>query len=142
MPLTHDILLFKRAKLPQTVDTEKAITTPPIIMITPPPIDAKKWDKSCLEIFNDTSPRTNTLAKAYGDRVKAVAKEMDCLIVDAFLLLGGDRKDGESHYGLHLEDGLHLNEQGSKLLYDVSIHYHCLCIYILFAHPPAFLFRV
>ena len=118
-----------RAKLPaKAVADGSAARTPPIIMVTPPPIDAKKWDKYCLETFNDTSPRTNAVTKAYRERVKLIAKEMQCNIVDAFSLLGGDHEDGESHYGLHLEDGLHLNELGNRLLYDVSIH----CFHIIF----------
>lgn len=99
---------------------------PPILLITPPPIDAKKWDKYCLEAFNDISPRTNSVARAYGERVKSVARAMDCLVVDAFSLLGGYHQDGETHYGLHLEDGLHLNELGNRLLYDVSSNRKCL----------------
>ena len=45
---------------------------------------------------------------------------MKCHVVDAFALLGGDNEEKEAHYGLHLEDGLHLNELGNMLLYDVS----------------------
>lgn len=65
------------------------------------------------------------MAKAYGDRVKTVAKDMECLIVDAFSLLGGDHIECESHYGHYLEDGLHLNELGNKRLYGVSSSWRC-----------------
>lgn len=74
-----------------------------------------------MEFFNDTSPRTNSAAKAYGDRVKSVAKDTNCFVVDAFSFLGGDHAEGDTHYGKHLEDGLHLNELGNRLLYDVSV---------------------
>lgn len=111
--------VYFSAKLSKEV-IEQKVRTPPILLITPPPIDAKKWDKYCLETFNDTSPRTNPTAKAYGERVKCVANDMDCITVDAFALLGGNHEQGEAYYGQHLEDGLHLNELGNKRLYEVS----------------------
>ena len=116
-------LFYSSAKLPKEIKDEK-VKPPPILLFTPPPIDAKKWDKCCMEFFNDTSPRTNDAAKAYGDRVKSVARDTECLVVDAFSLLGGDHAEGDTHYGKHLEDGLHLNEFGNRLLYDVSVDQH------------------
>ena len=101
-------------------ERSRASKVTPILLITPPPIDAEKWDKYCLENFNVIAPRSNSVVKAYGEKVKNVAQEMGCHVVDAFTLLGGDDEKKEAHYGQYLEDGLHLNELGNELLYDVS----------------------
>ena len=74
-----------------------------------------------METFGSVSPRTNLAAKAYGERVKSVANDLNCYIVDAFSLLGGDHDGGEAHYGQYLEDGLHLNESGNNVLYKVRL---------------------
>mmetsp|Transcript_8076 Transcript_8076/g.16466 ORF Transcript_8076/g.16466 Transcript_8076/m.16466 type:complete len:267 (-) Transcript_8076:92-892(-) len=97
---------------------DKSKPTAPIILITPPPIDKIAWDKYCLENFGDLSPRTNEAAKSYGDRVKLVASELDCHVVDAFSLLGGDDEGEAESYGKHLEDGLHLSASGNKSLFE------------------------
>ncbi|KAL7483450.1 hypothetical protein ACHAW6_009101 [Cyclotella cf. meneghiniana] len=101
------------------------LRVPPILLITPPPIDEKKWDTYCIQNFNQLSPRTNHASKAYGDRVKCLAKDLECLVVDAFALLGGDHPEQEAYYGQNLEDGLHLNDLGNKLLYDGLIDVIC-----------------
>eukprot|EP00985_Skeletonema_marinoi_P016755 scaffold9046_cov123-Skeletonema_marinoi.AAC.2 len=82
----------------------------PIILITPPPLDEHAWHKYCRAEFDDLSPRSNEQSKLYGERVKLVAKEMGCSIVDSFSLLGAYEKS--------LEDGLHLSAKGNQLLYD------------------------
>jgi len=89
---------------------------PQIILITPSPVHKPHWDKYCMENFDDVSPRTNEVAKLYGDRVKSVARELGCSVVDSFSLLGGN--DTEETYGKHLEDGLHLNGSGNKVLFE------------------------
>jgi len=89
---------------------------PPIILITPPPIDRSAWDKFCFEGFGLLSPRTNEVTKQYGIRVKSIAEELGCSVVDAFSLLGGN--NAEEIYGASLEDGLHLNGPGNKLLFE------------------------
>ena len=88
----------------------------PIILITPPPLDEHAWDKYCREEFDDLSPRSNEQSKLYGERVKLVAKEMGCSLVDSFSLLGGN--GDVSAYEKSLEDGLHLSAKGNQLLYD------------------------
>ncbi|KAL3802108.1 hypothetical protein HJC23_010864, partial [Cyclotella cryptica] len=111
------IVKMIRATLP-VENNDKSQYIPPILLITPPPIDEKKWDNYCIQNFNELSPRTNHASKAYGDKVKSVAKDLECHVVDAFSVLGGDHPEQEAYYGKHLEDGLHLNELGNKLLYD------------------------
>lgn len=88
----------------------------PIILITPPPLDEHAWDKYCRDEFDNLSPRSNEQSKLYGERVKLVANDMGCSIVDSFSLLGGN--DGVSAYEECLEDGLHLSAKGNELLYD------------------------
>ncbi|KAL7548962.1 hypothetical protein ACHAWF_012233, partial [Thalassiosira exigua] len=89
---------------------------PPIIMITPRPVDAPSWDRYCMDAFGELAPRTNDVARLYGERVKSVARASSCSVVDAFSLLGGN--GSEEEYGRNLEDGLHLNESGNKLLHE------------------------
>lgn len=90
--------------------------TLPIILITPPPVDRTAWDKYCTEKFGDLSPRTNEVARQYGERVKYVASEFDCPVVDSYSLFSGH--DSEEVYGKHLEDGLHLNGSGNRILFE------------------------
>jgi len=63
------------------------------------------------------SPRSNENAKLYGARVLQLAKELDCAVVDTFNILGGNHEEGEKFYGKYLTDGLHLNEEGNRLVY-------------------------
>ena len=88
----------------------------PIILITPPPLDEKTWDNYCRKEFDDLSPRSNAQSKAYGERVKIVANDLGCYLVDSFSLLGGN--SDVSVYSKTLEDGLHLSAKGEVLLYD------------------------
>lgn len=86
-------------------------------MITPPPVAAKAWDHYCTVIApRPLSPRSNENAKKYGERVINIAKEMDCAVVNAYDLLGGD--EGEEKFGKYMTDGLHLNEEGNTILYQ------------------------
>ncbi len=107
--------IMNRIKI-EPKDKSKPIA--PIILITPPPIDKNAWDKYCLDNFGDLSLRTNEAAKSYGDRVKLVASELGCHVVDSFSLLGGNDVGGEKSYGIHLEDGLHLSASGNRLLFE------------------------
>ena len=101
----------------QTIEKKfKEYNKPPIILITPPPVDKTSWDKYCRQNFDELSPRTNEVSKLYGDRVKSVAKELGCSVCDSFSILGGNGK--EETYGAYLEDGLHLNGAGNKLLFE------------------------
>ncbi|KAL7436488.1 hypothetical protein ACHAXM_005218 [Skeletonema potamos] len=99
-----------------TADIRNKLKQTPIILITPPPLNEQAWDKYCRDEFDDLSPRSNEQSKLYGERVKLVAKEMGCLLVDLFSLLGGD--GDVSAYEKSLEDGLHLSAKGNQLLFD------------------------
>mmetsp|Transcript_117 Transcript_117/g.221 ORF Transcript_117/g.221 Transcript_117/m.221 type:complete len:260 (-) Transcript_117:84-863(-) len=93
-----------------------ATDKPPIILMTPPPVYQPKWDKFCMEKFDELSPRTNEVSKLYGDRVKSIAKDLGCSVVDSFSVLEGNEK--EETYEKYLEDGLHLNGLGNKALFE------------------------
>ena len=97
------------------------VPKPPIILLTPPPVDKTAWEITCLEKFEEPVKsalldRTNENSKLYGDRVKSVAKELGCSVVDSHTLLFGYA--AEETYGKNLDDGLHLNGSGNKLLFD------------------------
>jgi hypothetical protein len=46
--------------------------------------------------------------------VKRVGKKMNCPVLDAFDLPGGD--ESVEHYGQHLPEGLHLSDSGNGLV--------------------------
>jgi lysophospholipase L1-like esterase len=83
----------------------------PIILFTPPPVDEDLW-ASFREI--EKSDRTNQVARQYGDKVKQVAAEFGCHVVDTWEVLSGSTNDR----GKYLSDGLHLNDSGNRLVYQ------------------------
>jgi lysophospholipase L1-like esterase len=88
-------------------------TTPtvPILLMTPPPFDAKTW-MAFREV--DTPGRDNAVSQAYGDKVKEVAANLAlCSVVDTWALLEGS-SENRSQY---LSDGLHLNEVGNRAVH-------------------------
>lgn len=89
----------------------------PIIMFTPPPVSPKAWDHFCTVTSpRPLSPRSNAQCKLYGTKLKEIGREMDCSIVDTYQLLGGDK--GEEYYKRYLVDGIHLNGEGNRIVYD------------------------
>ena len=83
----------------------------PIFLLTPPPFDAAAW-MSFRRL--DSPGRDNQVARAYGNKVKEVAANLDqCAVVDTWNLLEGS-SDNKSQY---LSDGLHLNEAGNRLVH-------------------------
>lgn len=89
----------------------------PVVLLTPPPVSSTAWDHYCTVVApRPLSPRSNENAKQYGTRVLEIAKEMDCAVVDTFQLLGGDK--GEKHYEKYMTDGLHLNAEGNRIVYE------------------------
>lgn len=86
----------------------------PVILITPPPVHDKEWEKWCTEMGRDKSQRTNEVSRTYGETLKAVGAEMGCPVLDTYDLLGGDKSGFEKH----LTDGLHLTGSGNELVYN------------------------
>jgi len=87
-----------------------------IILLTPPPFDAQAW----MNFRQISEPgRSNQVAKLYGDEVKKVAnkfKNVNCIVVDTWNLLDGDKDNAKNNK--HLSDGLHLNDSGNRLVYE------------------------
>lgn len=95
----------------------------PIILFTPPPVSSKAWDHYCTVTSpRPLSPRSNDKSREYGMKVKEIGKEMNCAVVDTFSLLGGyiddDHNISEEHYNQYLTDGLHLNGEGNRIVFD------------------------
>jgi isoamyl acetate esterase len=99
----------------------------PIILLTPPPFDADAWMK---HKGIDSPGRSNDVAREYGERVKLVAQQMNeeknsdaikCAVIDTWNLLHGSGSssydDKERCYSQYLNDGLHLNEAGNRIVY-------------------------
>mmetsp|Transcript_20705 Transcript_20705/g.45071 ORF Transcript_20705/g.45071 Transcript_20705/m.45071 type:complete len:263 (-) Transcript_20705:179-967(-) len=88
--------------------------TVPIILITPPPVDAEQWKKDLGKF--DHCDRSNSAAREYGEALKNVASSLDhCPVLDTWELLGGDDFDT---YQSYFCDGLHLNNTGNQLVYE------------------------
>lgn len=86
---------------------------PPIILMTPPPVDEPRW----ASYWGDEKPdRLNQVSLDYGAVCKQVASEHDCSVVDVFEILGGN--GNVSEYSQHLSDGLHLSSSGNTLMYE------------------------
>jgi len=86
----------------------------PIILMTPPPLDADAWRKfKGFEVSN----RSNENHRTYGLEMKKVAQSHNhCACLDVWELLQGHTS--ADIYGKYLTDGLHLNEQGNRMLYQ------------------------
>jgi lysophospholipase L1-like esterase len=85
----------------------------PIIIMTPPPVDAETWKRE-LGLY-DYHDRTNDNTREYVKAAKAVAKEMNCPCLDTWELLDGH----DIHkYREYLSDGLHLSESGNRKVHE------------------------
>ena len=88
--------------------------SPPIILITPPPVYQPWWEDFCKTYGRDKSDRTNDASRQYGLAMKSIGDELKCATLDTWKLLGGDVPGFEKH----LTDGLHLSEEGNKAIYE------------------------
>ena len=52
----------------------------------------------------------------YGDKVKDVAREHKCSVLDVWETLEGNTSP--DHFGKYLSDGLHLSEDGNRKLHE------------------------
>jgi lysophospholipase L1-like esterase len=92
-------------------------TKTPIILFTPTPVSSKAWDYYCtVSSPRPLSPRSNERSQEYGLKIKEIGKDMGCAVVDAFSLLGGN--ECEEQYKQYLTDGLHLNGEGNKIIFN------------------------
>jgi lysophospholipase L1-like esterase len=92
-----------------------SLALPPIIVLTPPPIDEGRW-KDALGLF-DYYDRTNANTREYGLVAIGVAEKLGCPYLDTWELLNGGSNTVQD-YGQHLCDGLHLSDSGNQLIYQ------------------------
>ena len=116
-----DKFAYNLFKIVQNVQQRFAQTqkeVPPIILLTPPPVDRPAREAFCLENYGDLAraQRTNENAKAYAEKVTEVAMKLGCSVVDVFDRLGGNQ--GVEAYRDNLVDGLHLTGKGNILVYE------------------------
>ena len=108
---------FSQTESPHEQMKKLAASQVPIILLTPPPVSSTAWDHYCTVISpRPLSPRSNENSKLYGAKVIEIGKEMGCPVVDTYTLLGGDK--GEDYYGKYTTDGLHLTEEGNRIVFD------------------------
>ena len=86
----------------------------PVVLIAPPPIEETMWGDFLKLRGQGGSDRSNEHTRSYGLALEQVAKENDCLFLDAWTLMEGDK----STRGSFVFDGLHLNEKGNRALYN------------------------
>ena len=81
--------------------------------MTPPPFDAASWRKTRnLEVDG----RANEVARSYGEQAKLVGQKLNCNVLDVWETLQGETSP--EVYGKYLSDGLHLNEEGNRKVYQ------------------------
>jgi len=87
----------------------------PIILMTPPPVYEPAWASyKGVEV----STRQNENVRQYGEAIKQLGPELNCEVIDAWVLLGGDSDDRMGH----LTDGVHLSESGNRHIYDAVMN--------------------
>mmetsp|Transcript_26388 Transcript_26388/g.50125 ORF Transcript_26388/g.50125 Transcript_26388/m.50125 type:complete len:251 (+) Transcript_26388:70-822(+) len=97
--------------------SDKAHPTCSITLITPPPIDHDRWQQHRVDNFVPTPPSTrnrcNERTRLYAEAVVQVGIETNTQTIDLYT------KWSASHqWQDYLEDGLHLNPLGNKMLFD------------------------
>lgn len=94
----------------------------PIILLTPPPVDEVAWKEHMQSNFPESveetggeSNRKNSMAREYGEAAKkAAGMDPHCVVLDVWELLEGETE----HRGKYLSDGLHLNSEGNRKVYQ------------------------
>jgi hypothetical protein len=107
----HLTLLFYSLSLCPSRETSRSDL--PIILMSPPPVDTERWDRHNRNLERDPAYRANDVAKQYGERVQQVAETHDCLYLDVFDALQGNK----GTYQDFLSDGLHLSSSGNSQVY-------------------------
>ncbi|KAI8068552.1 SGNH hydrolase-type esterase domain-containing protein [Gongronella butleri] len=89
-----------------------------IIVINPPPLDEVKTKKNCEESGEEMN-RFAHITKQYADAAKEVAKEKGVPVADIWLRITDKASSSSNGLADYLFDGLHLNDNGYKELYDL-----------------------
>ncbi|CAK8676874.1 isoamyl acetate-hydrolyzing esterase 1 homolog [Clavelina lepadiformis] len=83
-----------------------------IIIISPPPVDEKAHLQNTIAKGNgNVSDRSNDVTKTYGQASARVAKARGCRHIDLWQTMMST-----DNYSKYLSDGLHLSDEGNKLL--------------------------
>lgn len=87
-----------------------------LILITPPPVNEAQWAERCKERGEELN-RFNHLAQQYATSVVDLGRELQVPVVDLWSILMERVKQGSDLSEFFL-DGLHLNVNGYKALYE------------------------
>ncbi len=89
-----------------------------LLLITPPPVHEAKLTR-----FNADKgrplDRTNERTGQYAEVVRQIGRNMHIPVVDLYRALGGDKEEEDREK--FLEDGLHLSEEGNRVLFELII---------------------
>ncbi|KAI9243772.1 SGNH hydrolase [Helicostylum pulchrum] len=91
-----------------------------LILITPPPINEEQWRKQCENNGNKLN-RTNEAARAYAECIKEVGRETGTPVADIWSEIMDKVGRDDRDLSEFLLDGLHLNANGYKELYNLLL---------------------
>lgn len=91
-----------------------------LILITPPPINEAQWGKKCQE-NGGTLNRTNEAARSYAECISEIGRETNTPVADIWSRLMDKVHQEQRDLSDFLLDGLHLNANGYRELYDVLL---------------------
>jgi len=85
-----------------------------IVLITPPPVNTKQWDLP-------DSPRVFETTKSYAEAVKEVGEKENVPVADIWTPIFDGAGRSEEGCEKYLSDGLHLNGDGYKIVFQAII---------------------
>jgi len=92
-----------------------------IIVLTPPPIDANKYAEWCREKFgaqaSEPASRTDEWARRYAAAAVRAATSCGAEVIDVYSAMHSSGQPVAEF----LSDGLHLNQAGNQLVYDLLV---------------------
>ncbi|KAL7321540.1 isoamyl acetate-hydrolyzing esterase [Mucor circinelloides] len=91
-----------------------------LILITPPPINEAQWGKKC-EQDGGKLNRTNEAARSYAECISDIGRETNTPVADIWSRLMDKVHQEQRDLSDFLLDGLHLNANGYRELYDVLL---------------------
>jgi len=114
--LTYMVNMIKSPTSPYYAPTTR------IVLITPPPVNTFQR-RADLESRQPplALDRDFEVTKAYAERVQVVARSQNVALVDVWTTLWEAADRDERSLANFLRDGLHLNEEGYKIMYDALI---------------------
>ncbi|KAI8099006.1 SGNH hydrolase [Halteromyces radiatus] len=89
-----------------------------LILITPPPVNESQWKKRCDENGDEMS-RSAEITQKYASMVGQVGEEQQVVVINLWSRLMEKASEDEKNLSDFLFDGLHLNSNGYKVLFDL-----------------------